>query len=51
MSAFSKTLNYSDMKRKAMGSRVTKVCVAPQNGSTFTAGQNIQIKLPTMAGA
>ena len=51
MSAFSKTLNYSDVKRKAMGSRVTKVCVAPQNGSTFTAGQNIQIRLPTMAGA
>jgi len=51
MSAFSKTLNYADLKRKAMGSRVTKVCVAPQNGSAFTAGQNIQIKLPTMAGA
>ena len=48
MSAFPQSINYAALPRKAMGSRVSKVQIAPRNSSTFSAGQNIQIQLPTM---
>ena len=51
MAAFSQTLNYADLKRKAMGSRVSKVNIAPTNGSTFRENGNITVKLPTMASS
>ena len=51
MSAFPQSVNYANLPRKAMGSRVSKVQISPRNASTFTAGQNIQIQLPTMANS
>ena len=48
MSAFPSSVNYAALPRKAMGSRVSKIQVAPRNGSTFNDGGSIQIQLPSM---
>jgi len=48
MSAFPEALAYQNLPRKSMGSRVSKVQIAPRNGSSFNAGGNIQIQLPTL---
>ena len=51
MSAFPQSLNFANLPRKSMGSRVAKVNVAPANGATFAPGGNINIQLPTMAAS
>ena len=51
MSAFPNSVNYSQLPRKALGSRVSKIQIAPRNSSTFSPGNQIQIQLPTMANS
>ena len=51
MSAFPQSVNYANLPRKALGSRVSKIQIAPRNASTFSAGNQIQIQLPTMANS
>ena len=51
MSAFPQSVNYANLPRKAMGSRVSKIQVSARNGSTFNDGGQIQIQLPTMANS
>jgi hypothetical protein len=51
MSAFPQQVNYANLPRKAMGSRVSKIQVSARNGSTFNDGGQIQIQLPTMANS
>lgn len=51
MAAFSQSLNFADLKRRTMASRVSKVNIAPQNGAVFAPGGNIQISLPTMSSS
>ena len=47
MSAFPESVKY-DLPKKAMGSRVSKVQIAPRNGNLFKDGGQIQVQLPTM---
>ena len=51
MSAFPNSVNYSALPRKALGSRVSKIQIAPRNASTFSPGNQIQLQLPTMANS
>ena len=51
MAAFSQTLNFADLKRRPMASRVSKVNISPQNGAIFEPGGNIQISLPQMSSS
>jgi len=51
MSAFPNSVNFAQLPRKALGSRVSKINIAPRNASTFSPGNQIQIQLPTMANS
>jgi hypothetical protein len=45
--AMSESLNYPSMKRRAVASRSYRVKVSPSNGQNFTAGQTVNIDLPS----
>ena len=45
--AMSESLNYPATKRRAVASRSYRVKVAPSNGQTFTAGQTVNIDMPS----
>ena len=45
--AMSESLNFPSMKRRAVASRSYRVKISPNNGQDFTAGQNINIDLPS----
>ena len=45
--AMSESLNYPSMKRRAVASRSYRVKVSPSNGQDFTAGQTVNIDLPS----
>ena len=45
--AMSESLNYPALKRRAVASRSYRVKVNPANGQTFTAGQTINIDMPS----
>ena len=44
--AFSESLQYESVKRRAVASRSFKVKINPANGNSFTAGNTIDISLP-----
>jgi len=44
--AFSESLQYPSVKRRAVASRSFKVKINPSNGNSFTAGNTIDISLP-----
>jgi len=43
----SESLNYPALKRRAVASRSYRVKVNPANGQTFTAGQTVNIDMPS----
>jgi hypothetical protein len=45
--AMSESLNYPQQKRRAVASRSYRVKVSPSNGQNFTAGQTVNIDLPS----
>lgn len=45
--AMSESLNYPQQKRRAVASRSYRVKISPSNGQNFTAGQNVNIDLPS----
>ena len=45
--AMSESLNFPSMKRRAVASRSYRVKVSPSNGQNFTAGQTVNIDLPS----
>ena len=45
--AMSESLNYPMQKRRAVASRSYRVKVSPSNGQNFTAGQTVNIDLPS----
>jgi hypothetical protein len=45
--AMSESLNYPQTKRRAVASRSYRVKVSPSNGQNFTAGQTVNIDLPS----
>jgi hypothetical protein len=45
--AMSESLNYPSMKRRAVASRSYRVKISPSNGQNFTAGQTVNIDLPS----
>jgi hypothetical protein len=45
--AMSESLNYPSMKRRAVASRSYRVKISPSNGQDFTAGQTVNIDLPS----
>jgi len=45
--AMSESLNYPAIKRRAVASRSYRVKVNPANGQTFTAGQTVNIDMPS----
>ena len=45
--AMSESLNYPMMKRRAVASRSYRVKISPNNGQTFSAGQTINIDMPS----
>lgn len=49
MSAFSSSMNYGALKRKVMGSKVSKMNIAPSNGSVFNSNGVMEITLPQAA--
>jgi len=51
MSAFPNSINFADLPKKAMGSRVSKIQIAPRNGNVFSDGGQIQIQLPSIANS
>ena len=45
--AMSESLNYPQQKRRAVASRSYRVKISPSNGQNFTAGQTVNIDLPS----
>ena len=45
--AMSESLNFPSMKRRAVASRSYRVKISPSNGQNFTAGQTVNIDLPS----
>jgi hypothetical protein len=45
--AMSESLNYPMQKRRAVASRSYRVKISPNNGQTFTAGQTVNIDMPS----
>jgi hypothetical protein len=45
--ALAESLNYPDMKRRSVASRSYRTKISPNNGQTFTAGQVINIDMPS----
>lgn len=45
--AMAESLNYPNTKRRAVASRSYRVKISPNNGQSFTAGQNINIDMPS----
>ena len=45
--AMSESLNFPSMKRRAVASRSYRVKVSPSNGQNFSAGQTVNIDLPS----
>jgi hypothetical protein len=45
--ALVESLNYPDMKRRSVASRSYRTKISPNNGQTFTAGQVINIDMPS----
>ena len=45
--AMSESLNYPQQKRRSVASRSYRVKVSPSNGQNFTAGQTVNIDLPS----
>jgi len=45
--AMSESLNYPMQKRRAVASRSYRVKISPSNGQNFTAGQTVNIDLPS----
>jgi hypothetical protein len=46
--AMAESLNYASQKRRAVASRSYRVKISPVNGQNFTAGQTINIDMPTV---
>ena len=49
--AMAESLNYASQKRRAVSSRSYRVKISPVNGQNFTAGQTINIDLPSNLAA
>ena len=47
--AMSNSLNYADLKRKAVSARSFRINQQTRSGSSFRAGENFSIQLPTAA--
>ena len=45
--ALVESLNYPDMKRRSVASRSYRTKISPNNGQTFTAGQVVNIDMPS----
>jgi len=45
--ALAESLNYPDMKRRSVASRSYRTKISPNNGQTFTAGQVVNIDMPS----
>jgi hypothetical protein len=45
--AMAESLNFPNQKRRAVASRSYRVKISPNNGQTFTAGQTVNIDLPS----
>jgi len=45
--AMAESLNYPNMKRRAVASRSYRVKISPSNGQTFTDGQTVNIDMPS----
>jgi hypothetical protein len=46
--AMAESLNFPNQKRRAVASRSYRVKISPNNGQTFTAGQTVNIDMPSM---
>ena len=51
MTSFPSALAYNQIPMKSMGSRVSKVEIAPRNGSVFRENGKIEIQLPVMSNS
>jgi len=49
--AMAESLNYASQKRRAVSSRSYRVKISPVNGQNFTAGQTVNIDLPSNLAA
>ena len=49
--AMAESLNYASQKRRAVASRSYRVKISPVNGQNFTAGQTVNIDLPSNLAA
>ena len=45
--AMAESLNYPNMKRRAVASRSYRVKISPSNGQTFTDGQTVNVDMPS----
>jgi len=45
--AMSESLNFPAVKRRAVASRSYRVKISPSNGHNFTAGQTVNIDMPS----
>ena len=45
--AMAESLNFPNQKRRAVASRSYRVKISPNNGQTFTAGQTVNIDMPS----
>lgn len=45
--ALAESLNYPNQKKRAVASRSYRVKISPNNGQTFTAGQTVNIDMPS----
>ena len=49
--AMAESLNYASQKRRAVASRSYRVKISPVNGQNFTAGQTVNIDMPSNLAA